>query len=117
MLRKSCDKALFPLVEKTLDMQNPRQWYYALMDYGSMLKKEFKNPARRSKHHTIQSRFEGSNRQIRGKVLEALLKYGALGSDDLCGFIKCDNDRLNKIAQQLVAEKMIISVYGKFFIA
>ena len=111
------DKKLLPLVQKTLDKQNPRQWYYALMDYGVMLKKQHKNPARRSKHHTIQTRFEGSDRQIRGKILEFLLKYGVLSSDDLCGLIKCDYDRLSKIAQQLVAEKMIISMRDKFFIA
>ena len=28
------DSEILPLVEATLDYENPRQWYYALMDYG-----------------------------------------------------------------------------------
>lgn len=37
------DKEILPLVEKTLDKSNPREWYYALMDYGVMLKKLIPN--------------------------------------------------------------------------
>jgi A/G-specific adenine glycosylase len=66
------DKEILPLIEQTLDRRNPRKWYWALMDYGVMLKKEFANPARRSSHHTKQSRFEGSNRQLRGRILKLL---------------------------------------------
>src|SRR6185436_4334664 len=39
------DKELLPLVAQTVDQTNPREWYYALMDYGVMLKKTAKNPA------------------------------------------------------------------------
>jgi A/G-specific adenine glycosylase len=66
------DKEILPLIEQTLDRKNPRKWYWALMDYGVMLKKEFANPARRSSHHKKQSRFEGSNRQLRGRILKLL---------------------------------------------
>ena len=66
------DKELFPLIEATLDQDDPRQWYYALMDYGVMLKKKLINPSRRSKHHTRQSKFDGSDRQIRGAVIRLL---------------------------------------------
>jgi A/G-specific adenine glycosylase len=66
------DKELLSLIEKTLDSKNPRKWYWALMDYGVMLKKKFTNPSRRSSHHKKQSRFEGSNRQLRGRVLKLL---------------------------------------------
>ncbi|MCL2679895.1 MAG: adenine glycosylase [Coriobacteriia bacterium] len=50
-----------------------QQWSYALLDYGTWLKKAFPNPSRRSKHHSQQSRFEGSFRQKRAAVLRALL--------------------------------------------
>ncbi len=68
------DDELLPLIEQTVDRANPREWYYALMDYGVMLKKTCKNPSRKSKHHNIQSKFEGSDRQIRGMILRALLR-------------------------------------------
>lgn len=67
------DHELMPLIAATLDRDNPRQWYYALMDYGVMLKQTLPNPGRRSKHHVRQSRFEGSNRQLRSRLLREVL--------------------------------------------
>jgi A/G-specific adenine glycosylase len=55
--------------------QDPRRWYYALMDYGAYLKKITPNPGRRSKTYTRQSRFEGSFRQKRAAVLRAALNH------------------------------------------
>lgn len=98
-------------------MKNPRQWYYALMDYGVMLKKEYKNPARRSKHYTVQSKFEGSDRQIRGKILHELLTHGSLTLDELCELVVCDYERLTMVINHLcidnivkVANKNIVSI-------
>jgi A/G-specific adenine glycosylase len=65
------DREIMPLIEATLDQENPREWYYALMDYGGMLKQTLPNPGRRSRHHTQQSRFEGSKRQQRSRILIA----------------------------------------------
>ena len=67
------DKEIMPLVEATLDRSNPRDWYYALMDYGSQLKKEIENPNKKSAHYTRQAPFEGSDRKIRGAILKALV--------------------------------------------
>ena len=66
------DGELLPLITEAVDRENPREWYYALMDYGSMLVKMYPNPNRRSKHYTKQSAFEGSNRQLRGAILRFL---------------------------------------------
>ena len=68
------DKKLMPLIEKTLDKKNPREWYYALMDYGAYLKKIRPNPSRKSKHHIKQSKFKGSNRELRSHILKEVLK-------------------------------------------
>ncbi len=67
------DREIKGHIEKTLDQKNPREWYYALMDYGAMLRKTIPNPNRRSKHYAKQSPFEGSNRQKRGRMLKAWL--------------------------------------------
>jgi A/G-specific adenine glycosylase len=69
------DNEILPLVEATLDRKHPREWYYALMDYGTALKKELPNPNRRSKHYTKQSKFEGSTRQKRGAILRFVLAH------------------------------------------
>lgn len=69
------DKDILPLVEQALDRENPREWHWALMDYGTMLAAEEKeNPNRRSAHYVVQSKFEGSRRQLRGLILKLLLR-------------------------------------------
>ncbi len=68
------DKTLENLIAETLDTKNPREWYYALMDYGSYLKKTIGNPNIKSKHYTKQSTFKGSNRELRGAILRILSK-------------------------------------------
>lgn len=71
------DKEILPIVEKTLDRNNPREWYWALMDYGSFLKKEQGNIAQKSFHYKKQSPFEGSLRQLRARIVRLLLKNSA----------------------------------------
>lgn len=67
------DKEILPLVEVTLDTRDPREWYWALMDYGSYLPKIAKrNSNTQSKHYTKQSKFKGSLRELRGKILRAI---------------------------------------------
>lgn len=67
------DEDILHHVKATLDRKNPRQWYWALMDYGSYIKKRYKNPARKSKHYGIQPQFKGSRRQLRGAIIRDLL--------------------------------------------
>jgi A/G-specific adenine glycosylase len=67
------DRDILPLVAATLDRNQPRLWYNALMDYGVLLKRNHANPSRRSAHHGRQSPFAGSNRQQRSLLLKLLL--------------------------------------------
>jgi A/G-specific adenine glycosylase len=66
------DTEIMQYVAGTLDKENVREWYYALMDYGACIKREHGNPNSRSKHYTKQSAFSGSDRQIRGAILRVL---------------------------------------------
>ncbi len=75
------DSRLLPFVEAALDKGNLREWYYALMDYGVFLKREHKNPSRASAHHVRQSKFEGSVRQTRGKILKTLSLGGGASTE------------------------------------
>ncbi|MCL7415327.1 MAG: hypothetical protein M8349_04615 [ANME-2 cluster archaeon] len=101
------DSDILPLVEKTLDTSNPRQWYYALMDYGSMMKKQIQNPNRRSASYTRQSRFVGSDRQIRGLVLKKLLETGEMDENELIAMINEHRERVEKIIHQMKHEGFI----------
>ncbi len=67
------DNDILELVEQTLDKNNSREWYWALMDYGSLLASTVKNPNRKSAHYSKQPKFEGSLRQVRGVILKLLV--------------------------------------------
>ena len=73
------DKELLPLIEKILDKNHPRDFYYALMDYGVYLK-QTENHSRKSKHYTKQSKFKGSHREARAQVLKFLLAHPRIKS-------------------------------------
>ena len=73
-VKKVLDEKLLPIIERTLDTKNPQEWYAALMDYGSNLKKKLPNPSRKSAHHVTQSKFIGSVREVRGDILRTLLE-------------------------------------------
>lgn len=71
------DADLLPIIERTLYRKNPRLWYNALMDYGALAFFGIENPNRKSRHYTTQSRFEGSRRYARAKILDFLLEKPA----------------------------------------
>lgn len=77
------DEEIIPILEKTMDAKDPRQWYYALMDYGVKLKAEVENPNRRSAGYRKQSPFKGSARQVRGAILRALIGSSAMTKNQI----------------------------------
>jgi A/G-specific adenine glycosylase len=66
------DVDLIPIATKASDGQDPRKWHWALMDYGSHLKRSGVRNNVQSKHYAKQSKFEGSLRQVRGQILRRL---------------------------------------------
>jgi len=98
------DKVILELVESTLDSSDPRNWYWALMDYGSHLKQTVGNLNQASKSYAKQSKFHGSKRQIRGQVLRLLAKQ-AQSFDALNAQIQ--DERLATVVEDLLHEKMI----------
>ena len=101
------DNELLPLVAATVDHNNPREWYYALMDYGAWLKKKHVNPTRKSSHYTRQSKFEGSDRQIRGRIIKILIEQNFMMENQLVNILDKDKDCVVKILQQLDSEGLI----------
>ena len=76
-MEKVSDKEILPIIEHTLDMKNPREWYWALFDYGAKLKERKnhkQNLNKKSTHYTKQSPFIGSNRQKRSAILKLILQ-------------------------------------------
>jgi A/G-specific adenine glycosylase len=102
------DKELMPLIEQTMSKENPREWYYALMDYGAYLKTQIPNPNRKSKHYTIQSKFEGSNRQVRSTILAFLLKEKSATIEVISKLFPATETRVFQNLQALQAEGFIV---------
>jgi len=74
------DKELLLIIAKTLHTENPREWYWALMDYGAHLKRSGVQINNKSKHYAKQSTFKGSDREVRGAVLKALADEKSINS-------------------------------------
>jgi A/G-specific adenine glycosylase len=104
---KVSDAEILPLVEQTLYRENPRVWYWALMDLGSSLKKTVSNPNRRSAHYSQQSSFEGSDRKIRGNILRILLKEHFLEEEEFFVRLAENPYRIKRILVTLKSEGFI----------
>lgn len=102
------DKEIVPLVENTMDKLNPREWFWALMDYGSHLPKITVNPNRKSKHYTKQSKFEGSVRQVRGSILRILLKKNSVTTVQLQKEVEGEPLHFDRALESLIAEGLVL---------
>ena len=101
------DKDIIPLVRQTVDAANPREWYYALMDYGVVLKGTHPNPSRKSAHHAKQSSFKGSNRRVRGEILKFLVVRKSVSVRDLKKHIHGDVRHMRRALDGLEKEGFV----------
>jgi A/G-specific adenine glycosylase len=108
------DTEILPLAERALDRENPREWYWALMDLGTSLKKSVPNPNRRSAHYTKQSAFEGSDRKIRGGILRMLVSGQKMTAVQISRACAEETERVAKILEALESEGFIRRE-GKYF--
>ena len=117
--RKVSDSVILPLVEKTMDKEKPREWFYALMDYGawlgSTLRASAGNPNARSIVYTRQSPFEGSLRQLRGLVLKIMLELRHATQREIVDAMGGSDSRLGTALDQLVKEGFLRKKSGNYF--
>lgn len=66
------DAQVRELLEQTLDREHPREFYWALMDYGAWLKRQGVRVNAMSQHYKKQSPLKGSIREIRGQIVRQL---------------------------------------------
>lgn len=112
------DKAIEELVRLSLPQGggqgSARQWYWALMDYGTHIKQLHGNKSRASKSYSKQSPFEGSRRKVRGAVLRHLSQKSAT----LEGLAELEADpRLAEVLQDLQTEGMVREAAGRYSLA
>jgi A/G-specific adenine glycosylase len=111
------DKQLLLLILLTLDAQNVRPWYYALMDYGAWLKKAVPNPNRRSAHYAKQSPFRGSDREMRSWIIRLFLDTPELSESLVLRRLPGEPDRIKRILQQLTRENFLRYQSGHYHLA
>ncbi len=107
------DREILPLVECMLDPVNPREWYWALMDYGSFLGRTMPNPNKRSRHYTKQGGFEGSDRQIRGRIIRTLVCEGPVEKERLIGMLGGDDQKVRSLIDRLEKEGFLSDDGGR----
>lgn len=110
------DAELERYIKSSIDRKNVREWYWAVMDYGAAMRtagaaKRRADPNRRSAHHKRQARFEGSERQLRGRLLRLMLSKpneGKIGIRRLPQVLAAPNGTTEKIVKGLEKEGFIV---------
>lgn len=100
------DSLILDALQNTLDREHPREFYWALMDYGTWLKRSGVRNTSASKHYRKQSPLAGSVREIRGKIIK-YLTGGATEFDMLKSRIDPGDGRFAAAYDQLITEALI----------
>lgn len=100
------DATLLAVVDSTLDHEHPREWFYAIMDYGAHLKSKGSARLSQSKHYKKQAPLAGSVREVRGYIL-ASLSTGPVTVQDLTSSRPDFADRFAPAINGLVADGLI----------
>jgi len=103
------DKALHKTMQQVLDALDDgeyREFYWAIMDYGTHLKQSGVRNIARSKHYVKQSVFAGSKRQLRGKVMRIIAHAeGPVYRTEISQ--KLVDDRLDAVLADLAADGLV----------
>lgn len=107
---KVTDSQIKDIMQQILPADTPREWYWALMDYGTRLKATVGSQLQRVHGYKKQSAFKGSKRQVRGMVLKVLLGGGVQTTAQLTASIP--DERLPVVLANLQNEGLITSTNG-----
>jgi A/G-specific adenine glycosylase len=108
---KVSDSQLKKIVEETMGKASPREFYWALMDYGTFLKKQGAGRIQQSAHYKKQSALKGSVREIRGQIVRALTK-GDMAIDMLQRSVDLD-DRFAAALAGLLSDGLVMETDGQ----
>ena len=87
--------------------RSPREWGYALMDYGAFLKTKLeRNPNKKSSHYRKQKPFLYSQRYWRSRILKMLLEKEQLKKEELISFITSERNAPKKSEIEKIISQM-----------
>ena len=103
--RSTTDKELEALAFQCLPRGRSREWHNALMDYGATLLTSRKTGI---KPKSAQTRFAGSNRQLRAQLLRMFLgSPGSCTLKELATVHSCPSSRLISILDTMVRDGLL----------
>jgi len=92
-------------VAQTIDTEHPREFYWAIMDYGTWLKKNGASRIAQSAHYKKQAPLKGSVREVRGQIIR-LLTGGDLSLDAVALQLKAD-ERFSRALDGLMRDGLV----------
>lgn len=101
------DAQLLEVAQWAFDMESPREWYWAMMDYGNYLKSTQGGHLDQSIHYKKQSPLAGSMREMRGRIIRSLAHGHAMSDAELRFAVEAD-ERYQAALGALVGEGMVI---------
>lgn len=104
------DTQLLPLVTATIDKEHPREFYWALMDYGAWLKRQGVGRVAQSKHYKKQPPLKGSVREVRGQIVRRLT-YGDVSVTTLRQGLQAD-ERFDTALSGLLQDGLVAKASG-----
>lgn len=108
------DKEILAKVQKTLPPLQARDWYAAVMDYGTNLKSLYGNNTRKVKGYKKQSKFKGSNREVRGAIIRLLTDNSLTKSEMQLMMLPDQKKMLTEQLDVLVRDEMVVEVVGTY---
>ena len=103
------DREVKEALEQVVDYEHPREFYWAMMDYGSWLKQQGAGGIDRSKHYKKQAPLKGSVREVRGRILK-ILATGDFTESELKGQLETwtsIDERYEKAIEGLLTDGLI----------
>jgi len=102
------DSELRALVDQTTVRNRPREWFYALMDYGAYLKGKYPTLHQKSAHYRKQSAFKGSVREVRGAIVRELLEQPRISRTLLKTKLHVGQTRFSKALEGLCRDGVVV---------
>jgi A/G-specific adenine glycosylase len=110
------DRDILPLLEATIPPQRIRDWYYALMDYGVLVKKYIGNLNRQMRSYRPPPLFAGSDRQIRGRILSLLMECPHRIEEEIRELLDISPSHLNSLLTAMEKEGLLTHQESSWFL-
>jgi A/G-specific adenine glycosylase len=108
------DNEILERVKRTLPITDARTWYAAIMDYGTQLKQQHGNNTKKVKGYTKQSKFKGSNREVRSAVIRVLIDTCLTERQLYEALNQYDQSKIQTQLAALLQDRMVIINKGKY---